>query len=200
MIAQVKLDPARVVEVLDWCHGVHHLSLALAALDLAQDRRAEQYGRLRTLLRAGQSQIVIEELERLGGPARRLARVEGDPLLEETLRGGTTAVQLFQVPWCTAGERCDREHDSPGDQPSTQGERHLLDGGQRGSGVPTAGCRRIRALGRDRGTHAGSDGEGPPNGLCWTPPECLAELKELDEEDDDVTQTSTRKQSKRSAA
>ena len=30
-----------------------------------------------------------------------------------------------------------------------------------------------------------------------TPPECLAELKELDEEDDDVTQTSTRKQSKR---
>ena len=122
MIAQEKLDPARVVEVLDWCHGVHHLSLALAALDLAQDRRAEQYGRLRTLLRAGQSQIVIEELERLGGgPARRLARVEGDPLLEETLRGGTTAVQLFQVPWCTAGERCDREHDSPGDQPSTKG-------------------------------------------------------------------------------
>ena len=101
-----------------------------------------------------------------GGPARRLARVEGDPLLEETLRGGTTAVQLFQVPWCTAGERCDREHDSPGDQPSTQGERHLLDGGQCGSGVPTAGCRRIRALGRDRGTHAGSDGEGPPNGLA----------------------------------
>ena len=46
----------------------------------------------------------------------------------------------------------------------------------------------------------GSDGEGPPNGLCWTPPECLAELKELDEEDDDATQTSTRKQSKRSAA
>ena len=34
----------------------------------------------------------------------------------------------------------------------------------------------------------------------WTPPECLAELKELDEEYDDVTQTSTRKQSKRSAA
>ena len=32
VIAQVKLEPARVVEVLDWCHGVHHLSLALAAL------------------------------------------------------------------------------------------------------------------------------------------------------------------------
>ena len=45
------------------------------------------------------------------------------------------------------------------------------------------------AMARDRRT-----------GWCWTPPECLAELKALDEEDDDVTQTSTRKQSKRSAA
>ena len=78
VIAQVKLDPARVVEVLDWCHGVHHLSLALAALDLAQDRRAEQYGRLRTLLRAGQSQIVIEELERLGA-----RQPEGSPVWRE---------------------------------------------------------------------------------------------------------------------
>ena len=34
----------------------------------------------------------------------------------------------------------------------------------------------------------------------WTPPECLAELKTLDEQDGDVTQTSTRQQSKRSAA
>ena len=40
VIAQVKLDPARVVEVLDWCHGVHHLSLALAALGLAEERRS----------------------------------------------------------------------------------------------------------------------------------------------------------------
>ena len=53
-------------------------SLALAALDLAQDRRAEQYGRLRTLLRAGQSQIVIEELERLGG-----GQPEGSPVWRE---------------------------------------------------------------------------------------------------------------------
>src|SRR6266446_2353902 len=65
VIAQVKLDPARVVEVLDWCHGVHHLSLALAALNLADDRRAQQYGRLRTLLKAGQSRMVIEALEEL---------------------------------------------------------------------------------------------------------------------------------------
>ena len=34
----------------------------------------------------------------------------------------------------------------------------------------------------------------------WTPSECLAELKSLDEQHNDVTQTSTRKRSKRSAA
>ena len=63
VIAQVKLDPARVVEVLDWCHGVHHLSLALAALGLAEERRGELYSRLRRLLKAGMSHDVIDELE-----------------------------------------------------------------------------------------------------------------------------------------
>src|SRR5262249_3914404 len=65
VIAQAKLDPARVVEVLDWCHGVRHLSLALGALGLADDRRAEEYARLRTLLKAGRSRVVIEALEDL---------------------------------------------------------------------------------------------------------------------------------------
>jgi hypothetical protein len=64
VIACVKLDPARVVEVLDWCHAVHHLSLALAALGLGENRRAAEYSRLRTFLKAGQSRIVIEELRR----------------------------------------------------------------------------------------------------------------------------------------
>ncbi|MGP0067502.1 MAG: hypothetical protein ACLQGP_28395 [Isosphaeraceae bacterium] len=63
VIAQVKLDPIRVVEVLDWCHAVHHLSLALAASGLTEDRRAAEYSRLRVLLKAGQSTIVIEALE-----------------------------------------------------------------------------------------------------------------------------------------
>lgn len=41
MIAQVGLERARVVAVLDWCHAVHHLSLALKALDRAEARRQE---------------------------------------------------------------------------------------------------------------------------------------------------------------
>src|SRR3954462_5570709 len=63
VIAQARLDPLRVVEVLDWCHGVHHLSLALGALGLAEGRRAEEYARLRALLKAGRSRVVIEQLE-----------------------------------------------------------------------------------------------------------------------------------------
>ncbi len=35
VVAQVGLNPVRVVEVLDWCHGVHHVSVALERL-LAQ--------------------------------------------------------------------------------------------------------------------------------------------------------------------
>jgi hypothetical protein len=71
VIAEVKLDPNRVVEVLDWCHAVHHLSLALAALGLTEDRRAAEYSRLRVLLKAGQSAMVIAALEALavGQPA-----------------------------------------------------------------------------------------------------------------------------------
>src|SRR5208337_3348139 len=107
VIAQVKLDPTRVVEILDWCHGVHHLSLALAALDLAQDQRQENYSRLRGLLKRGE-QGRAGRSGRVGcGPAPRFARVARDPLFEEALRRGTTAVQLFPIPGRTAGEWCD---------------------------------------------------------------------------------------------
>src|SRR3954463_34984 len=62
VIAQVKLDPNRVVEALDWCHGVHHLSLGLAALDLKEKLRKGLYKRLRGLLKEGKSRDVIAEL------------------------------------------------------------------------------------------------------------------------------------------
>ena len=167
VIAQAKLEPARVVEVLDWCHGVHHLSLALAALDLDEDRRGELYGRLRGLLKKGKSKVVLGRARRLGeGPVRRFARVARDPLLEEALRGGTAAVRLFPLPGPADRERCDREHDPSGDQPSTQGEQHLLDGGQCGGGVPTTRRSRFRAVGGDRGTHSGGDGQGSSDELA----------------------------------
>lgn len=70
VIAHVKLDRCRVAELLDWCHAVHHLSVALAALPLTQDRRTELYTRLRKLLKKGKSR---EHRHRIVGAGRRRA-------------------------------------------------------------------------------------------------------------------------------
>ncbi len=76
VIAQVGLDPYRVVEVLDWCHAVHHVSVALASVPLAKDRRKELYNRLRGLLKEGKSRLVLAELKAAGCErARRFTRV-----------------------------------------------------------------------------------------------------------------------------
>ena len=171
------------------------------ALDLAQDRRAEQYGRLRTLLRAGQSQIVIEELERLGA-----GQPEGSPVWREIryLRKHSEAGRLRY--------NCFRYRGVPlGSGAIESTIRRVINLRLKGNGIywtedNAEAVFQLRAavvsgrweeivehtreaMAKDRRTD-----------WRWTPPECLAELKELDEEDDDVTQTSTRKQSKRSAA
>ena len=43
VVAQVGLNPLRVVEVLDWCHGVHHVSVALESLKFDKATRQEHY-------------------------------------------------------------------------------------------------------------------------------------------------------------
>jgi hypothetical protein len=82
VIAQVKLDPDRVVEVLDWCHAVHHLSVALADLPLTEGQRKGLYQRLRGLLKAGKSQEVIAELKVLA-----VNEPDGDALVLELAAG-----------------------------------------------------------------------------------------------------------------
>jgi hypothetical protein len=201
VIAQVKLDPARVVEVLDWCHGVHHLSLALAALPLAEDQRAEQYGRLRTLLRAGQSAMVIKALEGLAA-----GQPEDAPVWREIhyLTRHSEAGRLRY--------RCFRNRGVPlGSGAIESTIRRVINLRLKGNSMywtednaeavfqlrAAVVCGRWdeivdhtrEAMARDR-----------RRDWHWTPLGCLAELKALDEEDNDVTQTSTRKRSKRSAA
>jgi hypothetical protein len=65
VMTRVGLEPARVVEVLDRCHAVHHLSLALKESGPSEEERAERYARLRRSLKKGRSGEVIEELEAL---------------------------------------------------------------------------------------------------------------------------------------
>jgi PAS domain-containing protein len=201
VIAQVKLEPARVVEVLDWCHGVHHLSLALAALHLTEERRAEEYGRLRTLLRAGQSTMVIAALERLA------AGQSPDSSVWREIRYLTRHAEAGRLRY-----NCFRNRGVPlGSGAIESTIRRVINLRLKGNSVYwTEGNaeavfqlraavvsgrweeivgRTREAMARDRRTD-----------WQWTPPECLAELKALDEEDCDATQTATRNRSKRSSA
>jgi hypothetical protein len=201
VIVQVKLDPARVVEVLDWCHAVHHVSLALQASGLSEEERAREYARLRRLLKAGRSRVVIEELEALavGRPedaavwreigylsrhseAGRLRykcfRYRGVPLgsgaIESTIR---RVINLRLKGTSLFWEEANAEA-------VLQLRAAVL------SGRWEERLNRTReAMAKDRRTD-----------WDWDPPECLAELKALDEGDEGSAQPSRKKHSKRTAA
>lgn len=201
VVAQVGLEPVRVVEVLDWCHAVHHLSLALQASGLSDEERTERYARLRRSLKKGRSPEVIEELEGLaaGQPegaavwreigylirhseAGRLRydcfRCRGVPLgsgaIESTIR---RVLNLRLKGTSLFWEESNAEA-------VIQLRSAVL------SGRWEERLERTReAMARDRRTD-----------WDWEPPECLAELKALDEEDDESTQPSRKKQSQRTAA
>jgi hypothetical protein len=201
VIAQVGLEPARVIEILDWCHGVHHLSVALAALGLAEDRRGGLYGRLRGLLKAGKSRVVIEELEGLAAgeaadspvwreityltkhsAAGRLRyncfRCRGVPLgsgaIESTIRR-VINLRLKGTSIYWTEENAEAVFQLRAAVVSGRWEEIVN--------------RTREAMAKDRRTD-----------WRWTPPGCLAELKALEKEADRLTQPSTRKQAKRTAA
>jgi hypothetical protein len=201
VIARAKLEPARVVEVLDWCHAVHHLSLALAALGLAEDRRATEYGQLRGLLKAGKSRAVVAELEALamGQPddspvwreigyltkhseAGRLRydcfRCRGVPLgsgaIESTIRRVINLrLKGNSIYWTEA---------------NAEAVFQLRAAVLSGRWEEIVDHTRA-AMAKDRRTD-----------WTWEPLACLAELKALDNEDEESTQPSTKKHSKRTAA
>jgi hypothetical protein len=201
IVAQVGLDPCRVVEVLDWCHAVHHVSVALGSLPLAEDERKELYERLRGLLKEGKSRDVIAELEMLavGQDKDSSVRREIRYLTKHSDAGGLR-YNCF---------RCRRVPMGSGAIESTI--RRVINLRLKGNGIywtedNAEAVFQLRAavvsgrweeilehtrdsMARDRRTD-----------WRWTPPECLAELKALDDEDDELTQTSTKQQSKGTAA
>jgi hypothetical protein len=62
---RVGLDPKRIERVLDTCHAVHHISLALKALGLSDTERDQKYQELRRQLCAGRSRDVVATLRAL---------------------------------------------------------------------------------------------------------------------------------------
>jgi hypothetical protein len=201
VIAQAKLDPNRVVEVLDWCHAVHHLSVALASLPLTESQRKGLYKRLRGLLKEGKSRDVIAELKVLApkepddSPMWREIRY-----LTKHSDAGRLRYHSFRRRGVPMGS---------GAIESTI--RRVINLRLKGNGIywteeNAEAVFQLRAavvsgrweeilehtraaMAKDRRTQ-----------WRWVPPECLAELKALEDEDDELTQPSTKKQPKRTAA
>lgn len=59
------LSDVRTNQVLDCCHAVHHISLALGSLGLSREERNPLYREYRTLLRNGHWRQVVEDLSAL---------------------------------------------------------------------------------------------------------------------------------------
>jgi hypothetical protein len=201
VVTRVGLDPSRVIEVLDWCHGVHHLSVALAALPLAEGQRKELYKRFRGLLKQGASRVVIAELKALAEGEDNDSCVWREiRYLTKHSDAGRLRYNSFRRSGVPMGS---------GAIESTI--RRVINLRLKGNGIywtedNAEAVFQLRAavvsgrweeivdqtreaMARDRSTD-----------WRWTPPECLAELKLLGDEDEELMQTSAKKQSKRNAA
>jgi hypothetical protein len=199
--AQVGLEPCRVVEVLDWCHAVHHVSVALADLSLAEGQRQELYKRLREILKEGKSRLVIRELKVLA-----VNKPENSPVWRE-IRYLTKHSDDGRLRY-----NCFRCRGVPvGSGVIESTIRRVINLRLKGNGIywtedNAEAVFQLRAavvsgrweeilaktretVARDRRTE-----------WHWIPPACLAELKSLDAEQDESTQTSTKKHSKSAAA
>ena len=201
VIAKVGLDPVRVVEVLDWCHAVHHLSLALAAMGLVEDRRAAEYSRLRVLLKAGESAIVIAALEALavGQPAASVVWRELG-YLSRHAAAGRLRYQSFRRRGVPLGSGAIESTIRRVINLRLKGtsifwtEENAEAVIQLRAAVVSGRWEEIldhtrKAMARDRRT----DWRCEPLG-------CLAELKAMKDDDEESTQPSTKKHSKRTAA
>jgi hypothetical protein len=67
VIKRVGLPVRRVTKVLDWCHAVHHISLALEHVALDQDVRRRLFKKLRKWLKQGDWWEAVLELAKLAG-------------------------------------------------------------------------------------------------------------------------------------
>ena len=201
VVAQAKLDPKRVVEVLDWCHAVHHLSVALGVLPLDESQRKGLYKRLRGLLKEGKSQDVIAELKVLA------AHQPDDSPLWREIRYLTKHSDAGRMPY----ERLRRRGMPMGSGAIESTIRRVINLRLKGNGIywtedNAEAVFQLRAAvvsGRweESLEHArDAMAKDRRTDWHWTPPECLAELKALEDEDDDLTQPATKKRSKRAAA
>lgn len=201
VVAQVGLNPLRVVEVLDWCHGVHHMSVALEALTFDKATRLEHYQCLRTLLKKGKSKALLQELEALGegSPAdsavwreirylRKHAearRLRYDVFRSWRLPMGSGAIESTIRRVINLRLKGNSLYWTEENAEAVFQLRAAVVSGRWDETVE----HTQEAMARDR-----------RKAWRWTPPNCLAELKALEAEEDEMSQTSTAKRAKRTAA
>jgi hypothetical protein len=94
---RVGLTATQVRRVLDWCHALHNVSLALEALGLAETERRRLYNKMRRWLRRGWPGLVVRELENRG-EARGWPEALTQPLgyLTKHLEAGHLAYGQFR--------------------------------------------------------------------------------------------------------
>ena len=201
VVAQVGIARVRVVEVLDWCHAVHHVSVALEALGFDKATRGAHYQRLRKLLKRGKSAAVIKELEGLAAGSAADSAVWRELRYLKKHKAARRLMYDVYRSW--------RLPMGSGAIESTI--RRVINLRLKGSGIFWAEAnaeavfqlraavlsgrweeileRTQEAMSRDR-----------RKSWHWTPPDCLAELKALEGESDEIPQASAAKRAKRSAA
>jgi hypothetical protein len=201
VVAQVGLNPLRVVEVLDWCHGVHHVSVALEGLKFDKPTRLGHHQRLRTLLKKGKSQAVLDELEALaeGSPVDSAVWREIRSLKKhaEARRLRDAVFRSWRLPMGSGAiESTIRRviHLRLKGNSMYWTEENAEAVFQLRAAVVSGRWDEIlehtqEAMARDRRK-------------TWrgTPPDCRAELKALAAEDDEITQAPASKRTTRSAA
>jgi len=128
------LSDKQVSKGLDWCHAVHHVSLALEPV-LEDEERKRVFKKLRKWLKAGRWQKVVDELVQLATAAKLSA--DASVWTEIAYLGGHGEEGHLDYATLSAarlahGQRRDRERDSPGDQFAFEGQQYFLGGGQCG--------------------------------------------------------------------
>jgi len=90
IVRRAGLDPNKVVQVLDFCHASHHVSVALKALGLKGKIRKQRYRELRGWLKEGRHAEIVSELRRMA---------EGKEHALETTGGVTKANRETGKAW-----------------------------------------------------------------------------------------------------
>ena len=189
-----------MVEVLDGCHAVHHLSLALQALGLSEEERGREYARLPQFFKAGWSRVVIKELEALavGRPEDSAVSREIGYLIRHS-EAGRLRYDCFRCRGVPLGSGAIESTIRRVLNLRLKGTSLFWEEGNAEAVLQLRAAvlsgrweerleRTWEAMAKDRRTD-----------WDWDPPECLAELKALDEGDEESTQPSRKKHSKRTA-